>query len=124
MIELNPIYKQVFKRVVSVSVLCTYIAVDMVMLCYYTNRECIVDYTELYVKLSDIQQRIYLDTPARGYTRVLGQVPGHFFESYIMELIQGVYRQTKYVWGPTNAIIYEYKVAINMACDGALVIVL
>ena len=36
-----------------------YIAVDMVMLRYYTNRKRIVGYTKLYVKLSDIQQRIY-----------------------------------------------------------------
>ena len=63
-----------------------------------------------------------MDTP--GGTWVLGQVPGHFFESYILELIQGVYRQTKYVWGPTNVIVYEYAIVINMACDGALVIVL
>ena len=68
----------------SVSVLCTYIAVDMVMLCYYTNRRCIVDYTELYVKLSDIQQRIYNQAEA-GLQRVcyayiqtfaIGCVPG------------------------------------------------
>ena len=69
----------------SVSVLCTYIAVDMVMLCYYyTNRRCIVDYTELYVKLSDIQQRIYNQAEA-GPQRIcyayvqtftIGCVPG------------------------------------------------
>ena len=60
----------------------------------------------------------------RAGTWVLPNVPGTFFLSYLLGLIRGLYRQTKYVLGPSDSIIYEYAIVINMACGGALVMAL
>ena len=63
-----------------------------------------------------------MDGPAG--TWVLHEVPDTFFKSYLLRLIWGVYRQTKYVSGASDNVINEYAIVINMACDGALDIVL
>ena len=63
-----------------------------------------------------------MDTPAG--TWVLPKVPDTSFQSYLLGLIRGLYRQTKYVLGPSDSIIYEYAIVINMACGGALVMAL
>ena len=63
-----------------------------------------------------------VDTPAG--TWVLPKVPDTFFQSYLLGLIRGLYRQTKYVSGASDNIIDEYAIVINMACGGALVMAL
>ena len=65
-----------------------------------------------------------LKLDVRAGTWVLPNVPGTFFLSYLLGLIRGLYRQTKYVLGPSDSIIYEYAIVINMACGGALVMAL
>ena len=60
----------------------------------------------------------------RAGTRVLPKVPGTFFQSCLLGLLRGVYRQTKYVSGASDNIIDEYAIVINMACGGALVMAL
>ena len=60
----------------------------------------------------------------RAGTWVLPKVPGTLFQSYLLGLLRGVYRQTKYVSGASDNIIDEYAIVINMACGGALVMML
>ena len=60
----------------------------------------------------------------RAGTWVLPNVPGTLFQSYLLGLLRGVYRQTKYVSGASDNIIGEYAIVINMACGGALVMML
>ena len=60
----------------------------------------------------------------RAGTWVLPNVPGTLFQSYLLGLLRGVYRQTKYVSGASDNIIDIYAIVINMACGGALVLAL
>ena len=73
---------------------------------------------------SSRQPQIRYPVDVRAGTRVLPKVPGTFFQSYLLGLLRGVYRQTKYVSGASDNIIDEYAIAINMACGGALVLAL